>query len=126
MPPKPFKLGFGVEFELLVRPKPALYKRLAKSSFNHKVDSAAAPDKKPSDEKKQKTDEANKAIAKNRTALHTAIAEELSGNGIPTNVEDSLSDVTSHESEVLYLDWGVVDENALEERPGFCKFPSRL
>jgi hypothetical protein len=88
-------LNFGIEIELLVRPKAVLGSRLQHHRFDHSITTDS-------------TDE-NAKVA-NRLALREALAQFFTDRG--------LSAVTEPE---LYKTWMIVDEDSLDEHSGYCK-----
>jgi len=85
---------FGVEIELLVRPKPALLEFMCQYGYEESIEYFQA--------------------RKNRRALHRALAETLSEGGLAAKVD---------EDEGEFSTWLVAYDGSIRESDGFCRFP---
>lgn len=120
-----FQLGFGIEIELLLRPKAQISGSLAQSGFNHKVSSIDVLEEKLKGAELKKAQKMNDEKNANRLAFRKTIADMIAEKGVPAIVEKSLSQMGSDDGEERYEEWIVADEDALDERPGYCEFVSR-
>ena len=87
-------LLFGVEIELLIRPKPALLEVMGKYGYED------------SSEYHQ--------IRRNRRVLHCALAETLTKGGLASKVD---------EDEGEFSTWIVANDTSIKESDAFCRFP---
>jgi len=88
-------LYFGVEMEMLIRPRSSL---MAILSSEYNWESGVTP----------ATPDSNRR-ARNRRALHQAVAEILTSGGVPATT--SAGD---------YRDWTVADDGSIDESVEFC------
>lgn len=85
---------FGIEIELLVRPRPALLEFMGQYGYEESTEYFQ--------------------VRKNRRALHQALAESLSDGGLETKVD---------EEEGEFSTWLVAYDGSIRESDGFCRFP---
>lgn len=109
------KLAFGVEFEVLLKPKTIFITELEKTcpgwvvkfeQAKHAESEAAAQDDAGTN-----TNTARKEADALRLRLRKELANLLRGDAIPTATTSS-----------NYEEWSVVDEPTLDEVPGYCEF----
>jgi hypothetical protein len=119
-------MSFGIEMELLLKPKSGLNPFLAKHKFNHAVKPKRAREEKVDDkkakDKKAKDDKAKAQMAReisdidnNRKAMREAIAEVLTQASVVAKLQSK-----------KYEDWTIKAEPSLDEVPddrggGYCK-----
>lgn len=116
------KLAFGVELELLLKPKKKFAAELENiySNWAAKFERAKEMESEVSAEEATGADtDTGKADA---DALRAQFREELAT--LLTNVASIPTATTGRSSGFQY--WSVVDEPTLEEVPGYCKSPSQL
>lgn len=111
------KLAFGVEVEVLLKPMKQLIAELEKScpQWAAKFEQAKEAESEAAAQEGTGTN-ANVNTAKAeadalRLWLRKELATLLIRNGIPTSTRSS-----------NYKEWSIVDEPALDEVPGYCKF----
>lgn len=88
-------LAFGMEIELLVKPKGPLMPFMTAYGWDQAVTF--------------ETNDDDPRKARNRASLRAAIAQVLTVRTVKTGVNIG-----------EYKDWTVVDERSLDELPGFC------
>lgn len=89
------ELKFGIELELLVRPKQSMGAVLETHNFNHEITTDAPNTREKRD---------------NREALRAAIVHVL-----------ALSNIKAHLVIGDYRLWTVIDDASIDDRDGFCK-----
>lgn len=108
------KLAFGVEFELLLKPKAELITRLEKvcPGWAAKFEKAKQAESEVAAQEGSDTNTAKAEADALRLKFREQIATILrSLGGIPTGTTSS-----------KYQEWSVVDEPTLDEVPGYCKY----
>lgn len=111
------KLAFGVEFELLLKPKAELITRLEKVSPGW-ADKFEKARKAESEEAAQDGVDASTAKAE-AGALRLKFREQIA------NILTSLGSISTGTMSCGYQEWSVVDEPTLDEVPGYCKYSSQ-